>query len=168
MITTIDSFCLFVVRNHFERSGRGTPEFQDCRCRRRCRFAEQDVLEQVFEDNYARQEKTFLSLIDAYAGKRNDHGGAGDVERFYWMQKRIFANSSDPVHEMESKILAIMFGGNYVGDCQVPLSTDRPEQYRSIMTGSPVQTNRADNFEESAEEFCTLFEVIAQVIAWIS
>ena len=38
------------------------------------RLLEQDVLEQVFEDNYARQEKTFLSLIDAYAGKRNDHG----------------------------------------------------------------------------------------------
>ena len=46
---------------------------------------EQDVLEQVFEDNYARQEKAFLSLIDAYAGKRNDHGVREMVAKIYRM-----------------------------------------------------------------------------------
>lgn len=43
------------------------------------------MLEQVFEDNYARQEKTFLSLIDAYAGKRNDHGVREMVAKIYRM-----------------------------------------------------------------------------------
>ena len=72
MITTIDSFCLFVVRNHFEEISLD-PNFRIAD-EGEIRLLEQDVLEQVFEDNYARQEKTFLSLIDAYAGKRNDHG----------------------------------------------------------------------------------------------
>ena len=67
MITTIDSFCLFVVRNHFEEISLD-PNFRIAD-EGEIRLLEQDVLEQVFEDNYARQEKTFLSLIDAYAGK---------------------------------------------------------------------------------------------------
>ena len=67
MITTIDSFCLFVVRNHFEEISLD-PNFRIAD-EGEIRLLEQDVLEQVFEDNYARQEKTYLSLIDAYAGK---------------------------------------------------------------------------------------------------
>lgn len=80
MITTIDSFCLFVVRNHFEEISLD-PNFRIAD-EGEIRLLEQDVLEQVFEDNYARQEKTFLSLIDAYAGKRNDHGVREWWQRF--------------------------------------------------------------------------------------
>ena len=73
MITTIDSFCLFVVRNHFEEISLD-PNFRIAD-EGEIRLLEQDVLEQVFEDNYARQEKTFLSLIDAYAGKKETTTG---------------------------------------------------------------------------------------------
>ena len=83
MITTIDSFCLFVVRNHFEEISLD-PNFRIAD-EGEIRLLEQDVLEQVFEDNYARQEKTFLSLIDAYAGKRNDHGVREMVAKIYRM-----------------------------------------------------------------------------------
>ena len=79
----IDSFCLFVVRNHFEEISLD-PNFRIAD-EGEIRLLEQDVLEQVFEDNYARQEKTFLSLIDAYAGKRNDHGVREMVAKIYRM-----------------------------------------------------------------------------------
>ena len=58
MITTIDSFCLFVVRNHFEEISLD-PNFRIAD-EGEIRLLEQDVLEQVFEDNYARQEKTLF------------------------------------------------------------------------------------------------------------
>ena len=53
MITTIDSFCLFVVRNHFEEISLD-PNFRIAD-EGEIRLLEQDVLEQVFEDNYARR-----------------------------------------------------------------------------------------------------------------
>lgn len=58
MITTIDSFCLFVVRNHFEEISLD-PNFRIAD-EGEIRLLEQDVLEQVFEDNYARQERRFF------------------------------------------------------------------------------------------------------------
>lgn len=72
-----------MVRNHFEEISLD-PNFRIAD-EGEIRLLEQDVLEQVFEDNYARQEKTFLSLIDAYAGKRNDHGVREMVAKIYRM-----------------------------------------------------------------------------------
>ena len=52
MITTIDSFCLFVVRNHFEEISLD-PNFRIAD-EGEIRLLEQDVLEQVFEDKKKR------------------------------------------------------------------------------------------------------------------
>ena len=84
MITTIDSFCLFVVRNHFEEIGLD-PNFRIAD-EGEIRLLEQDVLSEVFEQNYALEDnEQFFSLIDAYAGKRSDAPVKEMVKSIYHM-----------------------------------------------------------------------------------
>ena len=65
-ITTIDSFCLFVVRNHFEEISLD-PNFRIAD-EGEIRLLEKDTEDAVFEENYACKRSSFLALIDAYAG----------------------------------------------------------------------------------------------------
>lgn len=83
MITTIDSFCLFVVRNHFNDIGI-EPNFRIADEGER-KLLEQDVLEQVFEQFYEKKDEKFLQLIDAYSGKRNDAAVKEMVMQIYRM-----------------------------------------------------------------------------------
>lgn len=69
-ICTIHSFCLDVIRNYFYeidtsanfRIGE-TAEIE---------LLKQDVLEDIFEEKYAKQEESFLDLIDTYTTYRED------------------------------------------------------------------------------------------------
>ena len=84
MITTIDSFCLFVVRNHFEEIGLD-PNFRIAD-EGEIRLLELDVLDEVFEKNYEREDNgSFRKLIDAYAGKRNDQAVRDMVLKIFRM-----------------------------------------------------------------------------------
>jgi ATP-dependent helicase/nuclease subunit A len=84
MITTIDSFCLFVVRNHFEEICLD-PNFRIAD-EGEMALLKMDVLREVFEREYAK-EKTengaFFRLIDTYSGKRNDAAVKDMVMRLY-------------------------------------------------------------------------------------
>ena len=70
LITTIDSFCLFVVQNHFSEINLD-PDF---------RIGEngeltlllKDVMDEVFEKNYKKGNEAFLTLIDTYSKGRSD------------------------------------------------------------------------------------------------
>lgn len=63
-ITTIDSFCLFVVRNHFEEIGL-EPNFRIAD-QGEIKLLEMDVLNEVFEQEFLRaKEETFLDEISA-------------------------------------------------------------------------------------------------------
>ncbi len=84
MITTIDSFCLFVVRNHFEEIHLD-PNFRIAD-EGEIRLLELDVLDELFEQNYEADEekrKDFLRLVDAYSGKRNDRAVKDVVAAIY-------------------------------------------------------------------------------------
>ena len=83
MITTIDSFCLFVVRNHFDEIHLD-PNFRIAD-EGEIRLLEQDVLKQVFEECYGEQSESFTHLIDTYAGKRNDAAVRDMVGKIYRM-----------------------------------------------------------------------------------
>lgn len=81
-ITTIDSFCLFVVRNHFE-SINLEPNFRIADTGE-IKLLEMDVLAEVFEKNYAKDEpEAFLAFVDAYSGKRNDQAVRDMVSKLY-------------------------------------------------------------------------------------
>ena len=81
-ITTIDSFCVFVARNYFEKIGLD-PNFRIADSGE-VKLLEEDVLTEVFEDNYVREDnEAFLQLIDAYAGSRSDQVVRDMVSKIY-------------------------------------------------------------------------------------
>ncbi len=84
MITTIDSFCLFVVRNHFGEINLD-PNFRIAD-EGEIRLLKEDVLQAVFEAEYARAKEenaTFFELVDTYSGKRNDRSVKDMVAKLY-------------------------------------------------------------------------------------
>lgn len=94
-ITTIDSFCLFVVRNYFEEIHLD-PNFRIADTGE-IKLLEADILGELFEEKYKEDSVSFLNLIDAYSGKRNDanvrdmvlkiyHQSASDSWPREWMQ----------------------------------------------------------------------------------
>lgn len=85
-ITTIDSFCLYVVRNHFQEINLD-PNFRIADPGE-IQLLEKDVLGEVFESNYASEDNDrFLYLIDAYSGKRNDHAVRDMVLKIYHLSQ---------------------------------------------------------------------------------
>ena len=67
MITTIDSFCLFVVRNHFDEIHLD-PNFRIAD-EGEIRLLEQDVLKQVFEECYGEQSESCTPRNSQRVGK---------------------------------------------------------------------------------------------------
>lgn len=66
LITTIDSFCLFVVQNNFAQLDLD-PDFR-IGDQAELKLMLKDALAQVFEDNYAREDnEAFINLIDTYS-----------------------------------------------------------------------------------------------------
>ena len=98
MITTIDGFCLFVVRNHFEEINLD-PNFRIAD-EGEMKLLEQDVMQEVFEGQYANQAESFLHLIDAYAGKRSDQAVRDMVSKIY----HISLSSPWPLEWMEGLV----------------------------------------------------------------
>ena len=89
-ITTIDSFCLFVVRNHFEEIGL-EPNFRIAD-QGEIKLLEMDVLNEVFEQEYARHSSAldsensqdhFLELVDAYSDKRSNKAVKEMISKIY-------------------------------------------------------------------------------------
>ena len=69
-ITTIDSFCLFVVKNHFSAIELD-PGFRAMDEAERTLLKE-DVLEEILEEEYARQDEAFVNLVESYEVKGNE------------------------------------------------------------------------------------------------
>lgn len=80
-ITTIDSFCLFVVRNHFEEIGL-EPNFRIADPGE-IKLLEMDVLKEVFEKEYQGADEKFLRLVDAYSDKRSNKAIKDMVYKIY-------------------------------------------------------------------------------------
>ena len=89
-ITTIDSFCLFVVRNHFEEIHLD-PNFRIADTGE-MKLLEQDVLDEVFEAEFQRvkimseekkSDSSFLELINAYSDKRSNKVIKDMVSKIY-------------------------------------------------------------------------------------
>lgn len=83
LITTIDSFCLFVVQNNFAQLNLD-PDFR-IGDQAELKLMLKDALTQVFEDNYAREDnEAFINLIDTYSKGRNDSAVRQMVEDIYY------------------------------------------------------------------------------------
>lgn len=83
LITTIDSFCLFVVQNNFAQLNLD-PDFR-IGDQAELKLMLKDALAQVFEDNYSREDnEAFINLIDTYSKGRNDSAVRQMVEDIYY------------------------------------------------------------------------------------
>ena len=81
-ITTIDAFCLFVVRNHFEEINLD-PDFRIADSGE-VTLLENEVIADLFESNYTREDnEAFLRLIDSYSSGRNDNAVRDMVLKIY-------------------------------------------------------------------------------------
>ncbi len=69
-ITTIDSFCLYVVRNYFQTIGL-EPSFRIADPGE-LKLLKADVAAEVMEEHYKQKEEGFLQLADRYATARSD------------------------------------------------------------------------------------------------
>lgn len=80
-ITTIDSFCLFVVRNYFEEIHLD-PNFRIAD-QGEIKLLEMDVLNDLFEAEYEKASESFLNLVDAYSDKRSNKAVKDMVSKIY-------------------------------------------------------------------------------------
>ena len=68
-ITTIDSFCLWILKNHFSEINLD-PGFRVAD-KGEITLLENDVMEDMLEDYYQKGDEQFIKLIDAYGTGRN-------------------------------------------------------------------------------------------------
>ena len=80
-ITTIDSFCLYVIRNHFHEIDL-EPNFR-IGDEGELTLLMEDILAQVMERNYAEPTEQFLALMDGYATGRDDKRVGEMVREIY-------------------------------------------------------------------------------------
>lgn len=80
-ITTIDSFCLWIIRNHFPEVNLD-PGFKIMDEGEK-KLLENDVLEDVLEEFYASADEDFFNLVDAFGLGRDDSGIVSIIDKIY-------------------------------------------------------------------------------------
>ena len=80
-ITTIDSFCLSVVRDYFNRLDI-SPDFKVADPGE-LKLLRADVMDRMMEDKYASGDAAFLQLVEGYASGKADGGIRELIERLY-------------------------------------------------------------------------------------
>lgn len=80
-ITTIDSFCLWIIRNHFPEVNLD-PGFRIMDEGEK-KLIENDVLEDVLEEFYAEADEEFFNLVDAFGMGRDDSGLVSTIDKIY-------------------------------------------------------------------------------------
>ncbi|MBQ8518967.1 MAG: helicase-exonuclease AddAB subunit AddA [Agathobacter sp.] len=174
-ITTIDSFCLFVVRNHFEEIGL-EPNFRIADPGE-IKLLELDVLNEVFEQEYQRHSTAFadeeggdhfLQLVDAYSDKRSNKAVKDMISKIYtqsasnpwpkeWVQSLI---APYMVVNKEELIETDLMQGIYSYVKNILL--DMPEQldgFRQVALSEPGLEKYAANIEKDIEAFSGLEDI---------
>ncbi len=174
-ITTIDSFCLFVVRNHFEEIGL-EPNFRIADPGE-IKLLEMDVLNEVLESEYKRHasdldkkmhQDHFLELVDAYSDKRSNKAVKDMISKIYtqsasnpwpkeWVASLIQPYMVDSVEElMATEMMQGIFSyvKNILSDMPVRL-----EHYREMAASETGLEKYAQNIADDIEAFTGLKEV---------
>ena len=173
-ITTIDSFCLFVVRNHFEEIGL-EPNFRIADSGE-IKLLELDVLNDVFEQEYVRHSSEldakecddhFLELVDAYSDKRSNKAVKEMISQIYrqsasnpwpkeWVSELIqpyLAESKEELLETELMQGIFSYVKNVLSDMP-----ERLEYYRQIAISETGLEKYAQNIANDIECFADLEE----------
>lgn len=80
-ITTIDSFCLWILKNHFSEINLD-PGFRVAD-KGEITLLENDVMQDMLEDYYMKGEEQFIALVDAYGTGRSDANIEEIIKKIY-------------------------------------------------------------------------------------
>lgn len=111
-ITTIDSFCLFVIRNNFNEIGLD-PGFRVAD-EGEIKLLEADVLEALLEDCYAKAQEEFLQFVESYTAGGSEKRIEEAILRLYhfsmsypfpeeWLEARREDYKLESIHELPEK-----------------------------------------------------------------
>lgn len=174
-ITTIDSFCLFVVRNYFEEIDL-EPNFRIAD-QGEIKLLEMDVLNTVFEAEYIKaglakdlydEGQAFLNFVDAYSGKRNNKAVKEMVLKIYhqsasnpWPKEWISGLSKPYEVETEDELLKTeLIRGicSYVKVMLLEMKT-KLEQLRELALLPDGPTKYAETLDKDLELFSKIDEL---------
>ena len=85
-ITTIDSFCMFVIRNNFNDIGLD-PGFRVAD-EGELKLMKQDVMKELLEERFARKEKDFLHCVEYFSTGNRDDAIEGHILKLYQLVKK--------------------------------------------------------------------------------
>ena len=164
-ISTIDSFCLYVVRNHFGEINLD-PNFRIADPGE-IKLLEQDVMDELFELNYVDKEnEKFIALVDKYSNSRSDDDVRCMVSDIYkmacsdswpkeWMKSlgKLY-NVEDVAELLESEFIKgiVMNSIRILCDLkdklidiyEIAQSTDGLEKYAALIADDLVQFENLD------------------------
>ncbi|MGG5459995.1 helicase-exonuclease AddAB subunit AddA [Clostridium sp. B9] len=111
-ITTMHSFCLEVIKNNFHLIDLD-PGFR-IGDQTECELIKQDILADLFEDMYAKEDECFLDLVEAYGGSKSDDNLNSIIFKFYnfimsgpwpenWLKEKVEEFNVTSVAELENK-----------------------------------------------------------------
>lgn len=111
-ITTMHSFCLEVIKNNFHLIDLD-PGFR-IGDQTECELIKQDILADLFEDMYAKDDECFKDLVEAYGGSKSDDNLNSIILKFYnfimsgpwpeaWLKNKVEEFNINSIEELEGK-----------------------------------------------------------------
>lgn len=111
-ITTMHSFCLEVIKNNFHLIDLD-PGFR-IGDQTECELIKQDILADLFEDMYAKDDECFKDLVEAYGGSKSDDNLNSIILKFYnfimsgpwpeaWLKDKVEEFNINSIEELEGK-----------------------------------------------------------------
>lgn len=178
-ITTIDSFCLYVIRNHFHEIDL-EPNFR-IGDEGELKLLKEDVLKQVFEKNYEELRPEFTAFVAGYAPGKSDTKAGEMVRALYefsrsypWPKEWLASCVSSYQVADETELAGAPFIKPLVENIQYVLSdvandlkqalaltmaSDGPDMYEKVIR------NDLEKYERmaSCENFLELYEVLNNI-----
>ena len=178
-ITTIDSFCQYVIRNHFHAIGLD-PGFRVAD-EGELKLLKSDVAEQLIEDCYEKKDEAFLKFIECYAYGKNDQGiedlifGLYNFSMSYpwpekWLQQCKKAYEIKSVEEFLQSEWLMKLTDNLKRQLEdieekteealrIARTEDGPYMYEDALCQDQAmirQIRQADNYQDYAQAFATM------------
>ena len=172
-ITTIDSFCLFVVRNHFEEIGL-EPNFRIAD-QGEMKLLELDVLNDVFEKQFELaaegENSKFLELVNAYSDKNSNKAVKDMVAKIYsqsasdpWPKEWITSLVKPYMVETEEELLQTeLIKGIF--DYVKSILMDMPGKLRALEK-TALEPDGPQKYAENLEKDIKLFEGLEKVASF--
>ena len=178
-ITTIDSFCLFVIRNNFNDIGLD-PGFRVAD-EGELKLMKQDVLTKLLESKYGEKDENFLDCVEYFTGGSNDRALEEYIEKLYefsmsnpwpedWLSKRKKDYDLQTEAEMEESSFCRYFV-SYVRTClkectdslskgiELTMRPDGPYFYGELLEREREMLEKASR-QETFETLASAFDAM--------